>query len=380
MNKGLKILIGAVLSLSILFSGIGFAQLTDELSISGDASAPKAEGLFIGDVAKASGVGTLNSCSYVDTLLTSTVSLGNNRSNKITLDVTFYNNTQIDYMYSGLQTTDGAYTNITVTHTVTGMEAATNKKEGTVIKRGESLTAQLTFAYNSAGALDYSSLSSVIRFLFIPSSEYEGVEEILDALGRFKEILNTPTDRKTLLDSMDAKSDPTYIGNVAGASTTDTRVLNGLFTVVKDGEEINYLHFDFDGNGVIEEDEYVTIMVKAENVDNDTTTGITVVKEGWWSDTEYPGCEMTIYLVSATLGTNATPDEVNAFAATFRSTDKGESWEQVGELFAGKAETLAYSGWSGNDSIDTRTWVSTVEYNGKPAGSKLSTLIQSYLN
>ena len=392
LKIGTKFIIGIVLALCILLTGIGFARVSDSLSIVTNIYAEAPLGIYIRHVDNPSGKGELVNNSFSNTVLTSSVNLGSNTSNTLTIDVTFFNNSQIDYMYYGTETSDTAYSNSSVTFSVQGLTPAIDgQREGTVVEHGETVVAKVTFSYKDTK--DLSQLDSVINFIFKPTEEYQGAQNLLSALLRFETLINDPAKQQIMVDRMKTdgiRYSEDYIGNVAGSETTgDSEVLmaEGMFTV--NGR--NTLQVDLDEDGVLEDGEIVTIMIKAENVDGDKNTGVKWGEDSWLDSLlgrSKQGYEMTVYMTPIDLSNPESLDingnpisagaNVTVFAATYTSTDGGTTWTQIGELFHGYASLNDYDGGSGTDSFDTGTWRSSNVYNGVATGSTISQVVQSY--
>lgn len=387
-----KVILGIVLSLCILLTSIGFAQVSDTLSIVTNLYAEAPLGIYIRHVENPTGNGQLVNSSFSNTVLTSSVNLGNNTSNTLTVDVVFFNNSQIDYMYYGTETSDTAYSNSSVTFSVSGLTAAIDgQREGTVIEHGETVTAKVTFSYKDTN--DLSQLDSVINFIFKPTDEYQGAQNLLSAIARFETLINDPEKLQVMVERMKTdgiRYSEDYIGNVAGSETTgDSEILmaEGMFT--NNGR--NTLLVDLDEDGVIEDGEIVTIMIKAENVDGDKNTGVKWGEDSWLDSLlgrSKQGYDLTIYMTPIDLSNPDSLDingnkitagaNVTVFAATYTSTDGGTTWTQIGELFHGYASLNDYDGGSGTDSFDTGTWRSSNVYNGVAAGSTISNVVKSY--
>lgn len=357
MKTCAKAIIGAVLSCFVFAGGIGYAAVTDTLETVGRVDVYVPDGVFIYDVMIPDGVNA-KSNGYTGTVLNSTVTLGRSGNSTVSFDISLYNNSNYVYTFNGVEYLEETYDNSNIKFELTDL------KKGDEIQGREFLNFTITFSYkNTTNITDYD-LNSVLNFEFVPAAEY--IPEIIanNAIGKFKEILNTPEDYDKLTTQMDDKGDranTTYIGNVVGATTDDTRVLNELFT---EGEK-TYLVLNIAG-----QDKYVTAMIKREDLDGDTSTG------------DENGNEMTIYMTSDTVtGSFWGTTKVQVFTATFTKTGDGE-WTQLGEIYEGTATTNNYGGsiFGSKNSFDTDSWRSSVAYHGAASNSTLKNVLKAFIN
>lgn len=329
------------------FLGVGYAALTDELSVSGTGSAKVPKIVYISAATVSSG--SVTNLAKSGAVLSSTVTLGNAASSTAVVRVTVKNNTDYPYIFNGLSYTEGKdtydNTNITVSASI---------KKGVELASGASTSFDLTFKYKS-GVSTNKVLNSVIQIAYIPPDEYIPEIAVKGAIGHFAEILNDPVSYEKLTDAMKSTSitgrlSDTYIGNVAGATDDDSKAVNELFTV--DGKSM--LTLDLKGDGTQTE---VTAMIKRENI-------------GGSSDEE-----MVIYMTGETIkGNTLRPTDLQVFAAIYVKNAAGE-WEQKGELFEGTARSNAYYISFSHNSFNTGTWKSVKAYNGVKAGSSIGEVL-----
>jgi len=347
-----KFIVGVVLSCCIAFCGIGYAMVSTSLEIDGDANATPQTGVFIQQVIIPDGV-DLTVKNSPQTTLSSTLALDNDLSSTATYEIKVYNNSQFEYTFNGAKYMDEAYDNGDIVFEVSGI------KKGDVIKGGEYLTFSVKFAYGNVQSVNNAILNSVINYEFVPKEEDIPEIVVSDALGKFKQILNTPEDYTTLINQMDDSSDRannSYIGNVVGAKTEDTNTLNTLFT---EGEK-TYLTLVIGG-----QQRNITAMIKREDVDGKSNTG------------DGDGNEMTIYMTAENPKNSSS---VTVFSAVFTKEGDGE-WYQLGQMYEGSASTNSYSGswFASRDSFNTDRWRSTVNYYQSGTNRTIKQLTASYL-
>jgi len=377
MNRWIKILVATVLSLSVCFTFIGYAQLSDNLSVSGSAGFEVPSAVYITDVTVKDGAdATVN--HYTGTAMNTTITLGNSQSSTVSLEVSVFNNSGIDYVFKGTTYIEEAYDNSDISFALDGIvaENVDTATRGTPIATGETLTFTVTFSYSGAVS-DNKTLNSVLNFDFGPESEIEeAVNTVSDA---FKVILNTEVSFDSIIEQMvknqEGYKDDTYIGNVVGASSEDTELVNKLFSEVNGGKGLTITI-----NG---EEVPVTAIIKRENVDSDPTTG------------DEDGREMVLYVTPDTLETEYTGGifsrpiryDVTVYAMVYTnnhydSPDVG--WYQIGEMYEGEATTSAYDGswFDPNESFNTSDWTSTKAYydNAAPSGSTITKIVTAYKN
>ena len=352
--KSLKAVFCIVFSFLVCFLCVGYAALNDTLIADGTAGVIAQTGVFITDVQATSGL-TVN--GYNATTLNSKIVLPSNGTATVDVPITVYNNSDFVYKFNGTKYLIGpdTYDNTDIRFEIIDM------KEGDEIAANDHLQFTVRFSYVNSTVGASSILNSFLNFEFVPADEYVEEVAVFDALGKFKQILNTPDEYNSLMTAMSnysssGRADSSYIGNVVEGTSPDTVFLNNLFTDPTTGK--NYLTLSINGK-----DTNVTAMIKNEEL----TTG---------------GGEITIYLTAAELNyrwyQNAT---VDVYAVVFAKNDQG-IWEQQGQLYAGRANANAYSGgWlTTKDSFNTDTWVSSQSYYGVASGSGIAAITQAYYN
>ena len=140
----------------------------------------------------------------------------------------------------------------------------------------------------------------------------------------------------------------TYIGNVAGSSDDDSKVIQTLF-----GDE--FMSMDLDGDGKAEP---ITIMIKREDIDGNAATGGSYTYTNWFREYTVNGVEMTIYITSENLNNVSNGKSVVVYAASFTKLPNQSEWTDLVPLTKGTANANNYSGYGSANSFNTDTWVS----------------------
>lgn len=266
----------------------------------------------------------------------------------VTVEVTLYNNTSNSFYYN--KTEAVSWNNNAIGYTVTGIEKQ-DEIPGYSYK-----TIQVTFAY-TGNNVSASSLLGELHFNFVVDKDSIGDIVALTAVDRFKAILNNEVavnSYQILENAMNNRSGwnkesaVTYIGNVAGSSDTDSKVIKELF-----GEE--FMSMDLDGDGKAEP---ITIMIKRENLDSNAHTGDSYTYTSWGRDYTVNGAEMTLYITSANLNNVSNNQSVIVYAAALTKLPNAEKWTDLVLLTKGKANANNYSGYGSANSFNTDTWVS----------------------
>ena len=361
MKKWVKALICIAFSFMFCFLCVGYATLTDELSITGDASAEPQEGVFITNVMVTDGSAEV--LKFYQTSLESLLANSTSEeSGSVTFQIKVFNNTKFEYVYNGYTFDTETFDNSHITSiTVKDAGGKTLSKGAPSVMAGEYLTIYATVNYTTAPSESaVSGFDTLVNYSFIPAAEYIPEVVVSGSLEKFKEILNDPESYSYLMNEMTIESgeddrdrNSTYIGNVAGASADDLTAIENLF----DGE----LSMEIGGNT-----EEVTFLLKNEDIDGDS------------SDTE-----MTIYMTTESLNEKSWLSEVTVYAAVFKKSvaaDGTVSWTQMGELYEGVSRVVKYGGGIGRGSFVTDWWTSLQTYYDAPSGSELPDVITAYKN
>ncbi len=365
MKRKFKIFVVIALLLSFVFMSVGYAQLTDELIISGIAVNAAQTGVFISTIetSAASAGASIDIDDYTGTILNSTVSLGSNGSSTLTLSIRLHNNSAYGYIFNGVVIGEGEefYDNENI------LFELANLSKGDEIDPYGNRDFTVKFSYDNKSMLSDVDLHSIIKFEFVLASDYIPDFAADSATSCFEQILDTPDEYSALIAQMDKhtdnRNDESYIGNVFGATTEDSTFLNGLF-IDEDGNSLLTLDL---GNG----ETHVTVLIKREDVDGNTATG------------DSDGNEMTIYMTADDLsnlgGSWWQSTSVQVFAAVYTKGAEND-WYQLGEMYEGSATANNYAtGWYGSkNSFDTDTWRTALTYYGRPAGRTIEQIISDY--
>ena len=364
MKNWMKVVLGVALSFMVLFTCIGYAALTDTLSIFGKAEITLPAGLFIIAMDR-EGTSNLNldsryhSCTFAPYSTVADVQLRKSSSNSSAwakYKITVLNNTKRTYAYRDeyYQTDLSGYHNNIINENGgnSNIRITTEFPNGNKVEPGETLEFYVTYTLGSRLSRN-TTYKTMVNYQF--GINVDSVEEAIDAVfSKFLNILNSPSTYKTLYERIDDKFNgqewsSNYIGNVTGSYSDDSTTVNELFA--------GQLQMVIDGV-----ENPVTVMIKHENVDGRQDTGddYTAVN-GNQSFTGY-GCEFTLYMTTDVLDGKTTPE---IYAAVF-TCDRNEdgscgSWYMLGEHYRGTATINSYDGGNNTGSFDTGTWRSYAE-------------------
>lgn len=272
------------------------------------------------------------------------ITLPSNASATKSVEITFYNSTNVSYYYDKTETV--SQNNSNIIYTVSGV----NQKDEIPANSHKTIT--VTFSY-SGNNTSNTSLDAKLNFHFVVDKSSIGIVAAQTAVQRFADILNNTAAEdsyNTLITAMNNRGSSSismsYIGNVAGADDEDSSVIKELFT-----EE--FLTMDLDGDG---KSEPITLMIKRENLDGNNETGDSY--RGLFN-IQVRGNEMTIYITSEGFD-NST---LNVYATTFTKMPGESEWIMVVPLTKGTANANKYSITDRkNNSFNTGTWM---DENGK---------------
>ncbi len=276
------------------------------------------------------------------------ITLSNTASSYVTISVSFYNNTDVNYYYDKTETVSSD--NAKITYEVTGIA------QKDAVAPHSSKTLYVTFSYDGSIPSDKTLLSQ-LHFKFVLDKESIGGIVAQTAVDRFRDILNNKVyngSYSDLITGMDNRggfnkaSAITYIGNVAGSSSGDSKLIETLF-----GEQ--FMSMDLDGDGKTEP---ITMMIKRENLDNNVQTGADYTYSSWGSEQTVRGVEMTLYITSQDLDNVSSGQTVTVYAASFTRLSGETVWTDLVPLTKGTAKANNYSGYGSANSFNTDTWVS----------------------
>ena len=387
--KWLKALTATVLSLAVCFICTGYAQLADTLTITGTAEAKPPQAIYITSVqyvGKGVGVETETNDILFPTMVKNTVLLNDRAWNDrpLTYKITVFNNTKYKYSYKGIecvtldgQTNDnsryqanGAYdrygSGFTVYTKNSYSDTTSTFKEGATVNPGETVSFFATYQFG--GNAPYGqTFSFLLNYKFGIHVDSLGDIALDRVLVKFAEILNTESTYQDLITHIDDKFinqewQSNYMGNVFGAHNEDTKTIERLF-----GE-----HLSLTIDGITKN---ITLLIKRENVDNNTSTGdrYSVTYPGSRNPTYYSGCEMTLYMTANDLDRTPEAGEYNSstqadvYIAIFtcNSDSNGNpvgNWYQIGDVYKGIAPICSYEGDRNQPgSFVTDDWLSLAQ-------------------
>lgn len=360
MKTWMKVLVCIALSFSFLFSVLGYAALTDTLSIQGRARIDIPSGIYIVAMERSSSsrldVESATYHTYSTTLDCSISKSERNRAGTVTYKLTVFNNTPYEYAYrdvyyqEDLESNGSIGSGITVSCSLDGVSAAYKK-----IAPGA--TMDLTVTYSLSTSMDRNkTYRTIVNLRF--GINVDSLEQAHDVLmEKFAEILNSASSYAELTDKINDKFDgnqewtSNFIGNVDGSNTADSVTMNNLF-----GGRLQMVIGD--------QQQTVTALIKHEPVDGDDTTGdsYTVTYNNGSQQTRV-GCEYTIYLTTAKLNAWSFGTYPEVYAAVFTCNQNPDGslgeWYLKGQLYQGTARVVGYMGEESGGSFDTGTWRST---------------------
>ncbi len=274
---------------------------------------------------------------------------GESTDSYVTAEITFYNSTNVSYYYDKTTSTNG--NDHDIVYSILGIE----QKDEIPAETYKTITLTFTLENGASGSEAY---SNELQFHFTVDKSSIGDIVAKTAVDRFKDILNNivaEDSYEQLTTAMDNRSgwnkgsSVTYIGNVAGADSGDSAVINDLF-----GNE--FMSMDLDGDG---DTEPITIMIKRQDIDGNASTGSSYTYSSWGRDTTVNGCEMTLYITSTNYNGLGNGDSVPVYAAAFTLLPGDDEWTELVPLTKGTASANNYSGgWGAADSFNTDTWLS----------------------
>ena len=361
MKTWMKCLICISLSVMCLFTCVGYASVTSNLSIRGKAEVEVPQGLFIVGI-KTMGSSSIdsNTVSYIEHSTTVNSIISRSKNGKqfyTTYDITVLNNTPYEYAYRKLYYIDSYGSNSYVS------EQNADDKLGVVVSfpygnivpaNGGRLTFRVT--YTIGEDIDHSEmLDTMLNFQF--GINVNSIDDAYDIVhNKFLDILNTKTTYDQLVDVLDDKFDgnqtwtSNYVGNVGDAVNNDMMTVETLFagqlTMIVNGQT-----------------QKAWVIIKHEDIDNNTLTGDDyTVRYNQYGDVTHQGCEMTLYMTVDPLNTpnGWAPVYVTVFTCDRDANGNTTSeWYQVGSSYYGQANIVGYLGeYGGTGSFVTDNWKS----------------------
>jgi hypothetical protein len=335
------------LLLFILFFCIGYASLSDTLTVGGEINSTIDAWLYVRTASVKEGTASLGyrggnrSLTEPAGILFAELDFSN--SNQVTIGVTILNNTDYDFVFKSVSApqieNDSSNTGFSI-QSVNGISAETPLG-------ANQTTQEITVTLVSTGV---SLAKANLMFNFGFASEEDKDEAVVsEASGALAEALNNPETFTKIEDAManqgsifsgSYKASDDYVGNVPGSGTSDSTLITEIF-----GETLKNVTLDGkQGNEC-------TVMIKQKDILD--YNGIT--------NTE----EMVLYMTPDTItgttgffGSNSNV-QVSVYAIVYAKNEEGK-WVQYGDMYKGLAYTNAYyatiqSGVACN-SFNTESW------------------------
>ena len=369
IKKTYIVIVSFALVVMTCLMSIGFAQLTDTLSIRGSANIEIPYGLFITNI---SGTSTSNldhhNVSYIkhSTTIETVIDKKNDTqtggwwptttkyTGSSTYEVTVYNNTSYTYAYRGLYYQNSEYHNSYVSTSASDSKigVVTSFPNGSVVNPGEKLVFNVTYTIgkNLAAGTDWNTL---LNFQF--GINVESIDAAANIVhDKFLDVLNTTSTYQTLIDVLDDKFDgnqewtSNYVGNVGNAVDNDMMTVETLFagqlTMMVNGKQ-----------------QKAWVIIKHENLDNNEKTGDDyTLTYNQYGEITHKGCEMTLYMTVDSLSKANGWAPVYATVFTCDRDDAGNivgDWYKVGDTYYGEANIVGYHGeGGGTGSFVTDNW------------------------
>lgn len=315
------------------FITVGYAALTDHLSITGTAEVEGKpyQGVYIKSVHMISATNAIDSENdfILPTNHVTTVDASHS-GGYVTYEITVHNNTDVTYWYTGPQFSDdygqnaliGAGGGITIT---TKDQLSDNSQTFNTEDWVPPQTERVFYVTYTYGANALNPCSTMVNFRF--DIHMDAVhDEFLSVLNNIK-APDSYGQLKEVFEQQYAAN-----GSVSISTESHPEVFAGLF---------EDLMVNIDGV-----EKQASVVIRRENLDKDGTTGDA------YSGGSPGGCEYTLYITVEPL-TPGTRPTVYAIAYSEGANGMGDGWYQVGELYEGTAPIRS------NGSIDYANWVAT---------------------
>ena len=365
MKTWMKAVVCIVLSFSFLFITQGYAALTDNLTVTGTTKVDIPSGIYIISTERTTSsrldVEDSTYYAYSTTLDTSLSKSSRNQTGTVTYKVTVFNNTPYEYAYRDIYYQEGLYNNdkigsgITITCSLANATAANKKIAPGATKE---FTVTYTLASSNSSINYNQTYKTVVNIRF--GINVDSLEQAHDVLmEKFKEVLNSASSYAELTNKINDKFDgnqewtSNFIGNVDGSNAADSVTMNNLF-----GGRLQMV--------IGSQQQTVTALIKHEPIDGDDSTGDSYsITFNNGNTVTQVGCEYTIYLTTAKLGSSSFNSYPTVYAAVFTcdQTNQGtpDEWYMKGLLFKGTARVVGYMGEESGGSFDTGTWRSDAQ-------------------
>lgn len=315
------------------FITVGYAALTDHLSITGTAEVEGKpyQGVYIKSVRMISATNAIDSENdfILPTNHVTTVDASHS-GGYVTYEITVHNNTDVTYWYTGPQWSNdygqnaliGAGGGITIT---TKDQLSDNSQTFNTEDWVPPQTERVFYVTYTYGANALNPCSTMVNFRF--DIHMDAVhDEFLSVLNNIK-APDSYGQLKEVFEQQYAAN-----GSVSISTESHPEVFAGLF---------EDLMVNIDGV-----EKQASVVIRRENLDKDGTTGDA------YSGGSPGGCEYTLYITVEPL-TPGTRPTVYAIAYSKGANGMGSGWYQVGELYEGTAPIRS------DGSIDYANWVAT---------------------
>jgi len=242
MTKHIKTVLCLVLSFSFAILNIGYAAVSDTLTVNGSANTAPQTGIFLTAAeVLTEGTGSAEVHFLRGTNLSSTVTLANSSDSTVSIRLTFYNSYDERYDYAGVNYLDEAYSNSRITFTVHDFTGGTLYAVPRIEPK-KTLTCTITFSYDSYIS-GQNILESLLNFNFAKSTN----ENISVVEGIDTNNLATVSDGKVVFSNNNAERWTNWTENSSDRGKPST------LAIMQDGNEFTFdtlvLHHFIDTGG-----------------------------------------------------------------------------------------------------------------------------------
>ncbi len=313
------------------FLMVGYATLTDTLTITGTANAEGKpfKGVYIKEVELVSSSNVSNTENeYVLPTNHKTTSDATRSGGTVTYKITVHNNTDVVYWFIGTRY-DEAYGDNALLSRSNGISIRTMDRLGDSYSSFNdedwvpAQTERVFYVTYTYGSNAQNQASTLVNFYF---------DIKLDAVhDEFLAVLNNTKESSSYEYLVEIfEQEYTTTGTKEITTESHPQVFANLF-----GD----LMVNIDG---VERE--ASVVIRRENMDGDATSGD--------NGTGNTGCEYTVYITVEPL-TPGTKPTVYVISYSRGAEGMGDDWYQVGELYEGTATVLA------NGTIDYKNWTAT---------------------
>ena len=324
MKTWTRALLCVALSFMCVFTCIGYAIVSQNLSVTGSvrAEAPEPEGLYIANVAvhTTTGLAAQQADILLPTSLRTSFSVTQENAS-ITYEVTVHNKTDMTYWYLGqkvAQESDpGGLVNTTGGIVITTYDGSSSSShpfdENDWVPPQSMRTFYVTYVFGSRARGEVSALVNFSFGLHMASVSDEFLKVLNDKVSPYGYSYLAGAFDQNYVEN----NGSTVLGNVG----EDQEIFDNMF-----GTSISV---NIDG-----ENKPVTIMIERKNVDQDAGSG-----DEYSVNSSLTGCEYTIYLTVEDLSTAG--GTVTVYAVSYTCGADG-TWYMIGELYEGTCPTEPY--------------------------------------